>query len=613
MAHNKLNIIVALLLFFSTFLSSTVIANNAIYTIHENILIINEGVTELTYEELREIWERNITKVQLPSSLKKIGKETFIYCSSLESINLPPSLIEIGDSAFYQCNALKHIDIPITLPKIGTNAFFGCEEINKLIYYDNGRRCYGWVGKKTFSQDELVIPNNVIAINDYAFYNVYLEHVVLPEGLESIGQNAFPQSLKKINIPNTVEYIGDYAIHTKTKINNKSKLLLYANNTKCYGWVGEQDSCPEKIVLPEGIIYINKDAFINNSAIKEIHFPESLKNINESVLRNCENLESVVLSKEIKSIGCWAFGNCKKLKNINIPDRCDIKEMAFHSCDLLNFLLLSHDGTMCNGCTNKNYSGQIVIPPSVVFITPYAFKECYNIKEFILPNGLQTIGERAFENCQSIKKFIMPNSVHFVGDNLFNNCIYLKEVQLSNSLSTISSGMFSKCRSLENIEIPASVTEIKEHAFEECTRLKSINIPENVPTINPYTFFGCSSLESIQWPSKPISISYYAFYNCKNLSIEKLPKGTKVSRDAFGVSALTSFSEKIAKIKTQIIAILLYLIVTSIFTWLIHVWKEYSWKKSIKLVLLIELGIAILLFICFLVFIMLFIKSGYHG
>lgn len=126
-------------------------------------------------------------------------------------------------------------------------------------------------------------------------------------------------------------------------------------------------------------------------------------------------------------------------------------------------------------------------------------------------------------------------------------------------------------------------------------------------------FSGCSSLESIQWPSKPISISYYAFYNYKNLSIEKLPKGTKVNRDAFGISKLTYYTEEIAKIQGQIFAILLFLIVTSISAWLIHVLKEYSWKKSIKLALLIELGIVILLFICFFILIMLFFKSGYHG
>jgi hypothetical protein len=169
MTNNKLYTIVALLLSFTALLSPTVKANNAIYTIHDDILIINEGETELTKEALRGVRDRQIMKVQFPSTLKKIGKETFMYNSHLESINLPPSLIEIGDSAFYQCCELKNIDIPITLPKIGTDAFLGCKKINKLIYYDYGRRYYGWVGQKTACPNELVIPDNVIAIDDYAF------------------------------------------------------------------------------------------------------------------------------------------------------------------------------------------------------------------------------------------------------------------------------------------------------------------------------------------------------------------------------------------------------------------------------------------------------------
>ena len=102
------------------------------------------------------------------------------------------------------------------------------------------------LGKRRLVRMNLSFPTMLLQSTTMLFYNAYLEHVVLPEGLESIGKDAFPYSLEEINIPNTVEYIGDFAINTDTKIDNKSKLLLYANSTKCYGWVGEQDSCPEK-------------------------------------------------------------------------------------------------------------------------------------------------------------------------------------------------------------------------------------------------------------------------------------------------------------------------------------------------------------------------------
>ena len=58
--------------------------------------------------------------------------------------------------------------------------------------YDNGTKCYGWIG----SEEEctsVVIPDGVKEIGDYAFYKIFygLTSVTFPESLESIGEMAF--------------------------------------------------------------------------------------------------------------------------------------------------------------------------------------------------------------------------------------------------------------------------------------------------------------------------------------------------------------------------------------------------------------------------------------
>ncbi|MBR4841208.1 MAG: leucine-rich repeat domain-containing protein [Paludibacteraceae bacterium] len=135
----KATIIAGLLSLCLSLLCPMAKGDNAIYTLHGRTLIINEGVKEVNRKDLPLQIDREITKVELPTSLQKIGNSTFAFCTSLKSINLPPSLTEIGDSAFYYCRNLKKIEIPNAVSRIGTHAFACCEGINQVIYYGHGR------------------------------------------------------------------------------------------------------------------------------------------------------------------------------------------------------------------------------------------------------------------------------------------------------------------------------------------------------------------------------------------------------------------------------------------------------------------------------------------
>ncbi len=616
MAHKNSHTIVALLLLFTAFLLPTVKADDAIYTLQGETLIIKEGVTELTRDDILEA--RDYTKVHLPSSLREIKSKTFYYCTSLRSINLPSSLVKIGDSAFFYCEQLEHINVPVTLYKIGVDAFAGCEKINKLIYYDDGSRCYGWVGNGSRCPKKIVIPRGVVAIDDRAFCRpCEVERVVLPEGLISIGSCAFPYTLRDINIPKSVEYIGDNAINIMesfgcTKVDKKSKLLLYANGTKCYGWVGSHDDCPENLVIPEGVTYINKEAFSYNNVIKKIVFPESLRNINDQVCGQCFDLETVVLSKKLKTIGQRAFSSCENLKNVNVPSKCEIKEGAFELCKFLNFILLTDNDTVCIGCTNREDTGRVVIPKGVKIITDNAFKDC-KMREVNLPDGLEYIGSAAFESCTAIEEIVMPNTVCRIGNySIFGLCTQLRKVRLSNSLSSIPPRMFSGCRNLETIEIPNSVKEIGSYAFNSCVNLKSVILPDSIDRIESHTFDGCSSLEYVKWPSSLKYIDDYAFNDCSHIN-NKIPKQVRVANNAFGLGKKSSAAKNPELEKLEnVFAVIFALAILIAGVCVLHKEKKYSWGKSIVVIVLVVSGIIILSLFCFAM-IFICVWGNYHG
>ena len=67
-----------------------------------------------------------LTSINLPSSITKIGNYVFLGCSGLTSINIPASITKIGTGTFQGCSGLTSINIPASITEIGTGAFYDC-------------------------------------------------------------------------------------------------------------------------------------------------------------------------------------------------------------------------------------------------------------------------------------------------------------------------------------------------------------------------------------------------------------------------------------------------------------------------------------------------------
>lgn len=128
--------------------SINVITENDKYE-SENGILFNKGKTILikcppvtmngeTYEIPNTVAEigaqafftSHIKNVIIPSSVKKIGNESFYACSNLEEVNIPEGLEQIGWGAFYRCNKIKTIVIPSSVTFIDGGAFSSMGRIN---------------------------------------------------------------------------------------------------------------------------------------------------------------------------------------------------------------------------------------------------------------------------------------------------------------------------------------------------------------------------------------------------------------------------------------------------------------------------------------------------
>lgn len=228
-----------------------------------------------------------IKSITVSSNVLRIMKEAFSGCSSLESVVIPASVASIGDSAFADCVSLRDVTINSAYTSIGYYAFEGCTALESItipstkIGYAAFRNCtalqsiklldsvqsvgryafdstawykaqpeglltignvvYGYKGEAA----DIVIPDGVKCIADYAFFGSDASSVVIPSGLYYIGSYAFSDTanMKYLSVPESVISIG----------------------TKAFGYV-------DNVALSDFIVYCYKDstalAWAENNGLK---------------------------------------------------------------------------------------------------------------------------------------------------------------------------------------------------------------------------------------------------------------------------------------------------------------------------------------------------------
>lgn len=224
------------------------------YAANKGPVVIPEGVTGIGYQAFRPIHGefRNLTSVTIPDSVKSIGCMAFYNCTGLTSVTMGNGVTSIGDSAFATCTSLASVTIPNSVKSIGASAFAGCSFLQSVTIsasvtsIGNGafENCWGemtikfegtlaqWNAIKGSDNIEvtcITCSDGHIGVKDVPAYlkmkgrtvTGYLdsipENIVIPEGVTSIGDNAFysfsgvSHNLTSVEIPDSVTSIGSYA------------------------------------------------------------------------------------------------------------------------------------------------------------------------------------------------------------------------------------------------------------------------------------------------------------------------------------------------------------------------------------------------------------------
>ena len=205
-----------------------------------------------------------------------------------------------------------------------------------------------------------------------------------------------------------------------------------------------------------------------------------------------------------------------------------------------------------------NYSGDIIIPPSIIYedvtcdvtsIGDQAFYNCPNLTSITIPNSVTSIGSSAFWNCYRLQKVIVNDIAGWCNisfyDSYSNPLSYahhlysdentvITDLIIPEGVTSIGNYAFYNCSSLTSVNIPNSVTSIGKFAFDCCSSLTSINIPNGVTSIGIYAFRGCGALTSIDIPNSVTSIEFGLFDCCSSLTSITIPNSvTSIGEQAF--------------------------------------------------------------------------------
>ncbi len=371
-----------------------------------------------------------------------------------------------------------------------------------------------------------------------------IKHLIIPKGVEVIGENAFYEcrNLESITIPSSVKIIEECAFSWCCKlveIYNYSSLKLTIGSEN-NGHIAEYAKVIHTKEEPS-IIKTTKDGVFNyieddieydkyyllscNEEKSNLILPNNLEGYNYEIYNyafsNCNNLVNVIIGNRVTQLGAFSFSDCSNLIRITIPKSVTaIEKDAFSGCyklvEIYNYSNLELTiGSEENGkvveyakVIHTKEESSIINTTKDGLYSYIFFDEEYDLFSYngnentiTLPNDLEgnkyEIYLSAFSNCSHLKNVIIPNSVTCIDDYAFSNCENLESVKIGNAVTSIGEYAFFNCQSLKSITIPDSLTRIREWAFMDCGNMARVTLGKGIKNIETCAFNGCNKLVEI--------------------------------------------------------------------------------------------------------------------
>jgi uncharacterized repeat protein (TIGR02543 family) len=418
---------------------------------------------------------QEITSLILPESVIRVGSKAFGECKNLKAANLMGVRILDG-SPFYMCTNLLTVKFgnQITQTEIYNDPFDGCYNLNSVYIVTAPTDSYNAMfqnasdGLVVYYSDKTSGWDNYLTKKNKVPFNPDSKYTVTydPNGATS-GTVPIDSNLYEYNTFFTV------ADNTGNLVKPGAEFLGWNTNrdgTSVDHYAGDVFDIETGNVVLYAMWSDGRDQGDQNEWTDNTGITWQYTEVGE-LFCSIDNADPAVGVLEVPEI-------------INGRKVIAIGAYAFYDCSELT---------------------EVVLPDNITGIHEYAFSGCTGISSLSIPSGTAYIDDTAFYNSEltaiivdhsnayySSYQGVMYNKFKTVIENFPPGKDYIETIVPS--ITTIASGAFATSYKISNIDIPESVTKIEGYAFYECNSITQISLSASIVELDELSFLACASL-----------------------------------------------------------------------------------------------------------------------
>jgi len=409
----------------------------------------------------------------------------------------------------------------------------------------------------------VTIPDGATSV-DYTFGTDGFTSVNLPDGLITIGNNAFKQNLlTSVTIPSSVTTIGDLAFYNNsllTTVNIPSGVTsigysAFDSTDLTFADLIIPDSCSVGSRALAGVEVTTTLAVLNNALLGRESFGDGT--FNNIVIGN--NVSGVNTSSSYID---GPFERAIINGNVTIGDNINFNNMYWFE---------SVTGTATSVSFGPNFSNS----GGAFFRAPFTSYTFTGNAANTIPNGITlgtsmfqesgitslnvgdnvNVGISAFSQCYDITSLTLGSNVTMIPNGISNaNQFVVMAENVSGGIpvtipgtTTLAIGSFLYAN-ISSLTIQSGVTEIPKNCFQSLNTpgsITSLSIPSTVLTFGENCFYnqelpGLTTL-TLGSAGNPVTVGQYCFFNAADLTTVNLPTGSTIGSLAFPIGTTINF------------------------------------------------------------------------
>jgi hypothetical protein len=338
------------------------------------------------------------------------------------------------------------------------------------------------------------------------------------------------------------------------------------------------------VEVPDGIKYIEADAFRGNTNIRFVKTPNTTVSIADNAFRDCKNLEAVIISESLNELGANVFYNtAENLAVYGVPKVKRFFGAGYHYVGyagsdfyynergllvsggvLLSFSASASELEIPNGTLvihnqvfrDRTGMRRVGLPDSLAVIEYGAFRGCSGLRYVVFPESLTTLGDRAFYSCTNLKAAFVSENLTGIGEYVFfgthtdfttygtRNALHISgyrflyldapEYNQSDADWEIVKGVVLQYNGIGGtVAVPDGAEIIARRVLEDRTDITAVSLPDSLRVIDDRAFYN-SGLVNIDLPDGLLTIGDNAFYGSSNLKTAHVPGSvTSIGANAF--------------------------------------------------------------------------------